>query len=209
MGFCISRIGDLCLLLIKPNVTKTEGFLFQYYSSLSGPTSIKRAQIGCFNLSEEEISNYDIVLSMKFRKYTKEDKSSVNEIFRLYWTDSEFLEELNTELEKVDFWVAEENGEIIGVLGTRPAPKYLGDSESLELYIIASKTKEKGLGSALLKYVEKQVPEKYKHLVLYSPETHESSWGFYERNGFESGGIIKDPEDGYPGILWKKSILGK
>ena len=82
----------------------------------------------------------------------------------------------------------------------------MGDSKSLELYIIASRIKGRGVGSALLQYVEKQIPGMYKHLVLYSPETHKSSWGFYERNGFESGGIINDPEDGYPGMLWKKAL---
>ena len=138
---------------------------------------------------------------MTFRKYTKEDKVPVNEIFRLYWTDPEFLAELNTELDKADFWVAEENREIVGVAGTRPAPEYLGGSGLLELYVIASKTKNKGVGSVLLQYVEKHIPEKYKCLVLYSPETHQSSWGFYEKNGFKSEGLVSDPEDGYPGML--------
>ena len=143
---------------------------------------------------------------MKFRTYTKEDSASVHDIFAQYWTDSEFIEELNEELEKADFWVAEDGGEVIAIAGVRPSPPHLGSKTSLELYIIAVKQQGTGVGSQLLEYVEAQIPEEYSELVLYSPETHKSSWGFYERNGFESMGIIKDPEDGHPGMLLRKVI---
>ena len=143
---------------------------------------------------------------MKFRKYTKEDATSVNDIFAQHWTDSEFIEELNEELMKADFWVAEDTGEVIAVAGVRPSPPHLGSETSLELYIIAAKQQGMGVGSQLLEYVETHIPDEYDELVLYSPETHKNSWRFYERNGFERGGSIVDPDDGHPGMLWRKMV---
>lgn len=150
---------------------------------------------------------------MKIRNYHKEDKSAVQNIFAQYWTDKEFLNELAENLDKheMHFYVAEKDDEIVGIVGFREAPEYLRlhaeTKNPAELYIVASKTQKEGVGSFL---VEKMLQEaknlSFTEIECYSPETHNSSWKFYEQLGFTGGGIIKDPDDGYAGMLWRKIV---
>lgn len=151
---------------------------------------------------------------MKIRNYNKKDKIAAQQIFAKYWTDEEFLDELaeNLDDDKIHFYVAEKDNEIIGVTGLREAPKYLRDyaetENPVELYIIASKLQNKGFGNLLaLKVIEEAKKLNFTEIECYSPDTHNSSWKFYEKLGFTKHGIINDPDDGYPGMLWKKVIL--
>ena len=150
---------------------------------------------------------------MEFRKYSVEDETEVKNIFRQYWTDADFLEELASELDSDNcrFYILEDHGEIIGIAGLRPAPEYIGKhaetKNPVELYIIASKYKNKGIGSFLARRVFEEARRlQYSEILCYSPETHNSSWKFYESLEFEQGGIIQDPDDGYPGMLWKRPL---
>ena len=150
---------------------------------------------------------------MEIRNYNKKDKVAVQHIFAKYWTDREFLDELEKNLDggEVYFYVAEKYDEIIGVAGFRKAPKYLRDyaetENPVELYIIASKEKNKGFGNTLAqKIIEKAKKMNFTEIECYSPETHNSSWEFYEKLGFKKHGIINDPDDGYPGMLWRKVL---
>lgn len=75
------------------------------------------------------------------------------------------------------------------------------------MYVIASKLQNEGIGSMLVqKVIEEAKSLHFTEIECYSPETHSSSWKFYEKLGFTKHGIIKDPDDGYPGMLWKKVI---
>lgn len=156
---------------------------------------------------------------MKIRGYKKQDESSVREIFAKYWTDNGFLEELHEKLniyvEKSEeyytsayrFCVAEKNDEIVGIGGFRVAPKYLKElsktTNPAELYVIASKSKGGGVGSSLIQAMTEDAKRlHFTEMVCYSPETHDGSWKFYDKHGFIKHGIIKDPDDGYPGMLW-------
>jgi len=56
------------------------------------------------------------------------------------------------------------------------------------------------------KVIEEIKKLNFTEIACYSPETHNSSWKFYEKLGFIRHGIIKDPDDGYPGMLWRKLI---
>lgn len=150
---------------------------------------------------------------MKTREYNKKDEVEVKNIFAQYWTDTEFLNELTEELYAgtYKFDVAEKDGEIVGVAGLREAPmhlrSYANTEKPAELYIIASKYKNKGIGNLLgQKIINEAKKLGFTEMVCYSPETHNSSWKFYEKIGFTKHGIIKDPDDGYPGMLWKKII---
>jgi L-amino acid N-acyltransferase YncA len=150
---------------------------------------------------------------MQFRVYQKEFKNEVEEIFKLYWNDPEYLEELSVALDSdiCKFYVVEENNEIVGVAGIRNAENYLKEytstSNPVELYLIASKTKGKGIGSELTKFIiEESKKLGYTEIILYSPETHNGSWGFYEKNGFIQHGIVNDPDDGYPGMVWRRVL---
>lgn len=151
---------------------------------------------------------------MKIRDYNEKDKSAVQNIFTKYWTDEEFLSELakNIDEGKMHFYIAEKDDEVVGVAGFREAPKYLRDyaetKNPAELYIVASKLQNEGIGSMLVQKVTEEAKNLFfTEIECYSPETHNSSWKFYEKLGFTRHGIIKDPDDGYPGMLWRKIIL--
>lgn len=150
---------------------------------------------------------------METREYNQQDEDQVKSIFAQYWTDPEFLNELEKNLKFTDcnFYVADKDGEIVGVVGIRKAPSFLSVHAStnnpVELYVIASKKQNEGIGSLLgQKMIEKTKDLGFTEIVAYSPETHSSSWQFYEKLGFTQGGIIKDPDDGFPGMLWKKVV---
>lgn len=150
---------------------------------------------------------------MIIRPYAAEDKDQAKAIFAQYWTDNEFLNELEENMngDLTHFYVAENNGVIIGVAGFRKAPEHLksyAETENpAELYIVASKSKNEGTGSALVeKVIEETKSLHFTELECYSPETHDSSWKFYQKLGFIKHGIINDPDDGYPGMLWRKII---
>lgn len=150
---------------------------------------------------------------MKIRDYNEKDRNAIQNIFTKYWTDEEFLSELvkNIDERKMRFYVAEKDDAVVGVAGFREAPEYLRiyaeTKNPAELYIVASKLQNEGIGSALVqKVVEDAKNLFFTEIECYSPETHNSSWKFYEKLGFTRHGIIRDPDDGYPGMLWRKII---
>ncbi|MBI2278446.1 MAG: GNAT family N-acetyltransferase [Candidatus Brennerbacteria bacterium] len=157
---------------------------------------------------------------MIIRDFQKNDLESSEEISTLYWNDLEFLKELSDTLkmyinqteecinEKYRFFVAEEKGEIVGIAGFRNAPDYLRQhaktNNPAELYIIAVKYKGRGIGKELrLKILEEGKNIGFTEIILYSPNSHEKSWVFYEKSGFERIGEITAP-DGEPGQVWQK-----
>jgi N-acetylglutamate synthase-like GNAT family acetyltransferase len=150
---------------------------------------------------------------MRIREYKKSDKNAAQDIFAKYWTDKEFLDELekNLDEDKAIFYVAEKDGEVVGIAGFRKALEYLSmhakTKNPAELYIVASKTQSEGVGSNLVqKIIEEAKNLSFTEIECYSPETHSNSWKFYEKLGFKKEGIINDPDDGYPGMLWMKII---
>ena len=96
---------------------------------------------------------------MQIKRYDKSDEKEVKDIFTLYWRDIEFLDELSNALysNSCKFYTAEENDEIVGVVGVRKADNFLKDYVStdnpVELYVIASKYKGKGAGRFLCNYI--------------------------------------------------------
>ena len=150
---------------------------------------------------------------MNIRDYNENDKDAVQTIFTKYWTDEEFLNELAKNIHEgnMHFYVAEKDGEVVGVVGFRESPEYLRayaeTKNPAELYVVASKVQDKGIGSALVqKVIEEAGNLSFTEIECYSPETHNSSWKFYEKLAFTRHGTIKDPDDGYPGMLWRKII---
>lgn len=160
---------------------------------------------------------------MKTRDYNNKDKQEVKAIFTQYWTDKDFLDELLRELDNSlnplekgysnvsAFFVAEDDHTIVGIAGFRKAPEHLrkhADTKtSAELYIIASKFKNEGIGNTLgNKVIQEAQKLGFTEIICYSPETHNSSWSFYENLSFIKSGIIHDPDDGHPGMLWKRIL---
>jgi L-amino acid N-acyltransferase YncA len=151
---------------------------------------------------------------MEIRDYDENNKRAVRDIVALYWTDKEFLNEFTKLIDehKLHLYVAEHGNEIVGVAGFREAPEFLRvhaqTRNPAELYIIASKSQHEGIGSLFVqKVIEESRKLHFTEIECYSPATHEGSWKFYEKLGFAHHGIIKDPDDGYPGVLWRKTIL--
>jgi len=108
---------------------------------------------------------------------------------------------------KYRFFVAEENGEVVGIAGLRSAPEHMKvfakTNNPAEFYVLASKYKGRGIGEALrLKRMEEAKNMGFTEIVLYSPNSHSDSWGFHDRLGFERVGDAVAP-DGEPGKIWR------
>lgn len=156
---------------------------------------------------------------MIIREFQENDQKAVEGIFSLYWTDPEFLKELSGELHlyiesgsKKDslFFVAEEDGEIMGIVGFRKLPDYLKPyaqtNNPVEFYVIAVKFKRKGTGEKLkLKLIEEAQKLGFSEMLLYSPHSHDGSWSFHDTQEFERVGEVTPPEDDV-GQLWRKIL---
>ncbi len=149
---------------------------------------------------------------MNIRKYQEKDRKDVEEIFDLYWTDPEFLDELSGKLNSIkdSFFVAEENDEIVGIIGFKDLPDYLkpytSTNNPIEFYIVAAKYKRKGIGEKLtIKLTEETKKLGFTEILLYSPQTHSDSWNFYKKSGFEKIGEITPPDDEI-GQLFRKIL---
>src|SRR5260221_133598 len=126
---------------------------------------------------------------MVLREFKENDMRAAEEIFALYWTDPEFLKELSGELRSYiesgskkdsSFFVAEEDGEIIGIVGFRKLPDYLRPyaltHNPVEFYVIAVKHKERGVGEKLKQKLIDEVKEQgFSEILLYSPGSHDES----------------------------------
>lgn len=156
---------------------------------------------------------------MIIREFQESDRKSVEEIFALYWTDPEFLKELSGELQLYiergltkdsGFFVAEEQSEIIGIVGFKKLDDYLKPftqtKNPTEFYVIAVKQKRSGVGEKLkLKLIEEVKKLGFSEIILYSPGTHDESWNFHDRLGFERLGEVTPPDDNV-GQVWKKVL---
>lgn len=152
---------------------------------------------------------------MIIREFQERDQKAAEEIFTLYWTDPEFLKELSGELQLYvrktpekdsGFFVAEEHGEILGIIGFRTLATYLKPhtltDNPTELYVIAVKYKRKGVGEKLIQEARNF---SFSEILLYSPNSHNESWGFYEKLGFKRVGEITPPDDDI-GLVWRKIL---
>lgn len=159
---------------------------------------------------------------MLIRDFRKEDKRQVEDIFLMYWTDPAFLKKLSAKLdicidqtkeyfnEAYRFFVVEDEGEIVGVAGMRKAPDHMKEfaktANPLEFYVLASKYKGKGIGTALRqKRFEEARKLGFTEAVFYSPNSHSSSWAFHDKMNFERVGKAIAP-DGEPGQIWRRAL---
>jgi len=159
---------------------------------------------------------------MIIRDLKKEDKKAVEDIFEMYWNDADFRKRLSLKLDlcinqtqeyfdrKYRFFVAEDNGEVVGVACFRSVPDrmrvYTKTENPAEFYILAAKYKGKGIGTALrLKRLEEAKKMGFTEVVLFSPDTHSESWNFHDKMGFERVGEDTAP-DGEPGLIWRKIL---
>lgn len=149
---------------------------------------------------------------MTIREFTERDRESVEKIFSRYWNDPIFLKELSDALtdNPSKFYVAEDKDEIIGIIGYKDVPKYLREfaktNNPLELYVIASKYKRKGIGKILKsKIIEVAQKEGFSEILLFSPGTHDSSWEFHDTLDFQRMGEVTPPKDD-KGYVWSRVL---
>ena len=156
---------------------------------------------------------------MIIREFKKSDLEAVEKIFALYWTDPEFLKELSDKLllyiktglnKDLGFYVAEENGDTLGIVGFKKLPEYLIPctltENPVELYVIAVKNKKVGIGERLRsKLIEEVKRLGFEEVLLFSPNSHNKSWGFHDKFGFERVGEVTPPDDEI-GQVWRKVL---
>jgi N-acetylglutamate synthase-like GNAT family acetyltransferase len=123
---------------------------------------------------------------MTIRKLREEDISVVEDILDLYWS-GEFRAHLSDRVRLSDLqWiVAEENSEIVGVAASRVAPArmrtYAKTDRVVEFYIAAVKYKGRGIGTALrTARIEQARKDGFKEALFFSGYTHQDSWGFHD-----------------------------
>lgn len=145
---------------------------------------------------------------MVIREYKEKDRQEVESIFAKYWNDPIFHKELSDALANNPsrFYVAEEKDEIVGIVGYKDTLDYLKEfaktDNPLELYVIASKYKRKGIGKMLkLKIIEVAKEKGFGEILLFSPGTHDESWEFHDILNFKRMGEVTPPDDD-KGHVW-------
>lgn len=158
---------------------------------------------------------------MILRDFQKQDQEAVERIFDLYWRGGPFREHLTNKIEKYfsndleltkqkfKFFVAEENGEIVGIAGMRTAPEnmrqYSTTPNVAEFYVLAVKYKGKNIGDSLVnKRIEEAKKEGYTEVVIFSGESHKDAWGFHDKYYSRAGqGIAPNGELGF---IWRRVL---
>ena len=119
------------------------------------------------------------------RNITDKDLFEVNkllQIFNVEYSENEFRNVL----------VYEENNVIVGVL----VYLLIYDRAEIEYIVVKDEYKNKGIGSKLLKYIEKDI----KNITLEVRESNTTAINFYKKNGYSivstRHNYYKD-EDGY------------
>jgi ribosomal protein S18 acetylase RimI-like enzyme len=159
---------------------------------------------------------------MTIRDLQNKDVPEVEAIYDLYWPD-DFRENLSKRLkgyvendpeiieQGFKYFVAEEDCEVVGVAGMRKLPAHMSEyalsDHGCELYILAVKNKNQGIGKALVeKVISIGKQEKQTDLVLYSGETHKDSYAFYEHVGFEIRDANTVAPNGEKGVIFRMRL---
>lgn len=149
---------------------------------------------------------------MQITNFTEQDREQVESIFSMYWNDPIFLKELSDAItdNPEKFYVAKDRDEVVGVLGYKNPPDYFNEfvktDNPVELYVIASKYKRKGIGMNLKEKMIDVAREKgFSEIVLFSPGTHDSSWEFHDTLNFQRMGEVTPPDDDV-GHVWSRVL---
>ena len=85
------------------------------------------------------------------------------------------------------FWVAEDEGHILGCIACRPAPEQGLEMEKL---YVARAARRHGLGTRLLELVEGEATARRAgYITLWSDRRFEAAHAFYEAQGFRRSGL--------------------
>ena len=155
---------------------------------------------------------------MNIRALQEQDKAQVEEIFYLHWQDDframlqKKLEDYISQTDEIikqdfQFFVYEENRNILGVCAYRNAPTHMMQftttAHPAELYVNAVKEKGKGVGSQLRDFRINAARSKgYTELIFFSGDTHQDAWEFHDNSGFHRAGAATAP-NGEEGYVWR------
>jgi L-amino acid N-acyltransferase YncA len=145
------------------------------------------------------------------RELNENDLPAVEQILDLYWS-GEFRKHLSERLhippveQNFIWYIAEENGEVVGVAASREAPermkKYTKTDKVVEFYVAAAKYKGRGIGTALRNMrIEDARKEGYAEAVFFSGDAHQDSWAFHDNSEFRRVGEMISP-NGEKGRIW-------
>jgi len=156
---------------------------------------------------------------MIIRTAKQKDVSSINSIFDLYWEDDfrlNLTNKLNSYFEgklsqqNFEFFVGEKGGEVVGVLAYRKAPhhmlKFTSTTKPAELYVIAARERQVGIGGQMRKYLIQEVQQNnFTEIVFFSGELHEDSWDFHDNSSFKRLEKTSAP-NGELGYIWRMNL---
>ena len=151
------------------------------------------------------------------------DKGNLDEVLGicdLYWND-EFSTHLKKRLndyidaneestkQNFKFFVAVANEEVVGVAGMRNVPEkmkgFCTTDNAVELYIMAVKYKNKGVGTTLLeKRIQIAKESGYREAILFGGITHQESWGFYDTKFKRVGDTLGTGNE--EGTIWRVEL---
>jgi L-amino acid N-acyltransferase YncA len=155
---------------------------------------------------------------MLLRELKSTDTPAIESIYDLYWT-GDFRANLSKRLkgfienspdviaQGFKYFVAEDNGEIVGVAAFRKLPEHMKEyattNNPVEFYVSAVKYKGKGIGTALrTKRIEEAKALGYTEALFYSGDTHQDSWAFHDNSDFKRVATTTAP-NGEVGQIWR------
>ena len=159
-----------------------------------------------------------MIFTGTIRSIENKDLPAVESIVGLYW-EGELKEKFFKRITNITnhspesleqlyrCFIAEENGEIVGVAVLRKAPEFLKPYTTTnnpgEFYLSAAKYKGRGIGHALR---EARIIEAKKlgftEIVLYSAASHKDIWHFHDKSDFKRVTEVNAP-NGEPGVVWR------
>jgi len=158
---------------------------------------------------------------MNIRELQKSDEEQIEEIYDLYWAGSDMRGSFSHRLKiainnepaylerRYKYFIAEDAGEVVGIVGIRmirPSDfmrKFTKTLNPSEIYVLAVKNRGQGIGRKLIERALDEIKAQgYSEAVLYSSESHQDAWGFYDHLGFERVGPALAP-NGEAGYVWR------
>jgi len=148
---------------------------------------------------------------LKIEKPTQNEFTGIRQVLS-QWTFSrevrKYSERIRDEIAgrskyNMQFWVAKENGRVIGIAGLGESlPKEMSYAQteipcSLKILYVHGDHQGKGIGTILITFIEQQAKKQgYDEILVRSAERYRgSSYGFYEKRGYRLVGETGQDEN--------------
>lgn len=111
--------------------------------------------------------------------------------------------------EKSSYWIAEEDGEILGGCGVYPTPDLPDGYAELVKYYVCSHQRGKGIGKTLFQHAQNSAAEfGYTHLYLESFPELNTAVSLYKALGFQSIDTPLGNSGHFACTLWMTKAIG-